>query len=100
MWQTLGHFFGLDDLSGAFYGFWSGVGSDISELLILGGVIQLYRRHACHVSSCRRIGKHHVDGTPYVVCAKHHPDVPDGDVTHAAILHAHRQNRQSTVTDA
>jgi hypothetical protein len=75
--HALSHFFGLDNASGAHYLFWSGIGSDISEIAILGAVIGIYRRHNCHIKGCARIGKHAVDGTPYVVCAKHHPDVPD-----------------------
>lgn len=75
--HALMHFFGLDDLSGPFYGFWSGVGSDISELAIVAAVIAGYRKHNCHVKGCWRLGKHAVRNTPYVVCAKHHPDVPD-----------------------
>lgn len=77
MLQALAHFFGLDNLSGPFYGFWSGVGSDVSELAIVAAVIGMYRRHNCHVKGCPRIGKHPVEGTPYIVCAKHHPDVPE-----------------------
>jgi hypothetical protein len=75
--HSLSHFFGLDNLSGAQYGFWSGIGSDIGEVAILGGIVGIYRKHNCHVKGCVRIAKHPVDGTPYVVCAKHHPDVPE-----------------------
>lgn len=90
--NALAHFFGLDNLSGPQYGFWSGVGSDISEVAILGGVIQLYRRHNCHVDGCHRIGKHRVDGTPFTVCPKHHPEVPE-KVTAKHIHLAHRLRR-------
>jgi hypothetical protein len=67
---------------GPFYGFWSGIGSDIGEVAILGGVISLYRKHSCHTSGCWRIGKHTVDGTPW--CSRHHQGardaVPKADV--------------------
>ncbi len=63
--------------NGSQYGFWSGFGSDIAEVAILGGVIQLYRKHNCHVRGCWRVAHHPVEGTPYVVCRKHHPTVPD-----------------------
>jgi hypothetical protein len=74
--QALSHFFGLDNLAGVQYGFWSGIGSDLGEVAIFGGVVGIYRKHNCHVKGCARIGKHPVEGTPYVVCAKHHPGVP------------------------
>lgn len=84
------HVFGLDDLSGPFYGFWSGVGSDFSELAIVGAVIAAYRHHNCHVKGCLWLGKHKVDGTPFVVCAKHHPAIPDGGVSHEDVVVAHQ----------
>ncbi len=73
----LSHFFGLDNLSGPFYGFWSGVGSDIAELTLAGALIEQIRRRNCHVSRCWRSGHFEVGGTPYKTCRKHHPEVPD-----------------------
>ena len=70
------HFFGLDNLSGPQYGFWSGVGSDISELAVVGAVLGAYRRHNCHRPGCWRIGRHVVDGTPW--CDHHHQDAREG----------------------
>lgn len=72
MW--LAHFFGLDNASGPAYLFWSGVGSDITELAVLGGLVSLYRKHNCHVKGCPRLGRHLIAGTTYVVCARHHPE--------------------------
>ena len=69
----LGHILGLDDLSGPWYGFWSGFGSDVSELALLGALVGLLRKHNCHVKGCWRVGRHAVDGTAWVVCARHHP---------------------------
>ena len=96
MLHALQHFFGLDDLSGPFYGFWSGVGSDITELAIVGGLIGIYRRHTCHARRCWRFGRHPVAGTPYIVCRRHHPDVPDGGATHEQILAHHRRARETS----
>ncbi len=76
------------------YNFWSGFGSDISELLILGGIIQLYRKHNCHVKGCWRVGKYPVEGTPYIVCKKHHPATPSGDITMAHIKFLHRKHKE------
>ena len=59
--------------SGPYYGFWSGFGSDIAEITLLGGLIAAYRHRNCHVKGCARLGKP-VAGTPYLACWKHHPD--------------------------
>jgi hypothetical protein len=72
----LSHFFGLDNLSGPFYGFWSGIGSDLGEVAIIGGLVSIYRKHSCHVDRCWRIAKRSVAGTTLVVCHKHHPEDP------------------------
>jgi hypothetical protein len=54
------------------YNFWSGIGSDFSEITLLAGVYMIWRKHNCHEVKCLRIGKHTVDGTPY--CNKHHKE--------------------------
>lgn len=87
--HALMHFFGLDDLSGSFYGFWSGIGSDLGELAIIGAAIGLYRKHTCHVDRCWRWARHPVNGTPYTVCRRHHPAIPDV-VSHEDIVVAHQ----------
>ncbi len=73
MGAWLAHILGLDDQAGPFYAFWSGFGSDVTEFLVFGSLIGLLRKHNCHVRWCFRIGRHPVDGTPYVVCSRHHP---------------------------
>ena len=90
IWQAIGHVFGLDNLSGPFYGWWSGAGSDISEIALPVALLTWYRTHTCHVDTCWHFGRHKVDGTPYTVCKKHHPGVPD-KVTHEHIIVAHRE---------
>lgn len=70
----LGHILGLDNLSGAWYGFWSGFAGDISQIAILGGLYSMWRKHNCHVKGCPRVGRHKVAGTEWVVCRRHHPD--------------------------
>jgi hypothetical protein len=78
-WQWLVHFMGVDQ--GMKYGqwnwynFWSGFVSDIGQVAIVGGLIQIYRRHNCHITKCWRIGKYRVIGTPYLVCIIHRPEV-------------------------
>lgn len=81
------HILGIDTQTGRWYTFWSGSGSDIGELAILGGLYGLVRKHNCHVHRCPRLGRHPVEGTRYVVCRRHHPhDAP----THGQVLQAHR----------
>lgn len=72
MLHWLSHWLGLDNLSGAIYGFWSGFGSDIGEFAIIGLLYQLVRRHNCHVKRCIRIGRH--KSGAHVVCARHAPN--------------------------
>ena len=83
--------------SGPYYGFWSGFGSDLGEVTLITtvglGVYTGVRRANCHTKGCWRIGHHPLEGTPYHLCAHHHPDVPEGGVTHAQILeHGRRAN--------
>jgi hypothetical protein len=70
--HLIAHWLGLDNLSGPVYGFWSGFGSDIGELAVLGALYGLVRKHNCHQRRCWRIGRHVVDGTPW--CDRHHED--------------------------
>lgn len=81
------HTFGMDDGSGAWYLFWSGI---VGDLALFGTLIVLLRRLNCHTSGCWRIGIHHVVGTPYVTCRHHHPCVPDGKITAEHIAQVHK----------
>jgi hypothetical protein len=82
----LEHFLGMD-MSGDPYGFWSGFGSDLSELAIFGALLAMVRKHNCHVHGCWRIGRFPVDGTTWTVCRRHHPDDPP------RAHHLHRDER-------
>lgn len=62
------------DLSGKWYIFWSGVGANLTLLTGLGIV---WRKIGCHTRHCWRLGHHPIAGTPYKVCRRHHPDVPN-----------------------
>jgi hypothetical protein len=72
----LQHFFGFDagQGNGTHYLFWSGAGSDLGEIAILGAILGAWHRVNCHVKGCWRIGRQHVEGTTYVTCRKHHPE--------------------------
>jgi hypothetical protein len=65
------HVLGVDDVSGRWYGFWSGVGGDLA---LLATPVTLLRKHNCHTKRCWRIGRHPVEGTTWTVCRRHHPD--------------------------
>jgi len=74
------HWMGIDNTGGIIYAFWSGFGSDLGEFAIFWGLFANYKKHVCHVDHprfCWRIGTHPVAGTPYRVCKRHHPDVPE-----------------------
>lgn len=68
----LGHLAGLDDASGAWYLFWSGIGG---KLDLLGVFVVVARRHNCHERRCWRVGRHTVtrDGVTYPYCLRHIP---------------------------
>lgn len=80
--------------SGPYYGFFSGFGSDIGEVTILGAAFGLYRAHNCHSKGCPWIGKHAVEGTPYKVCHRCHPTLSGDKATREEIHAAHREANQ------
>lgn len=75
---------GITNLSGRWYGFWSGIGGDLA---FVAAPLVLLRKHNCHVRWCWRIGRHPVEGTTWTVCRKHHPDT---HVTAADVLGARK----------
>jgi hypothetical protein len=80
-----------------YYNFWSGFGSDLGEATLITAVgIGVYtgvRKVNCHSRGCWRIGHHPLDGTPYILCKHHHPDVPNHGATHEEILALHRKHK-------
>jgi len=84
------------------YNFWSGFESDIVQIALLGGLIQLYRRHNCCVHKCWRIAKITVEGTGLVVCIAHRPDVKEKQRREKAErlyhLHVVRRQREARTT--
>lgn len=85
MWHAFLHFLGVDDVSGRAYAFWSGCGSDLGELAVVGALLGLLRKHNCAVAGCWRLGRY-VTAAGHHVCARHHPD---GAPTHAEVIAAH-----------
>jgi hypothetical protein len=78
-----------------YYNFWSGFGSDLGEATLISavsvGVYAGVRKVNCHTKGCWRIGHHPLEGTPYILCRHHHPDVPNNGATHEHILNQHRK---------
>jgi hypothetical protein len=71
------------------YNFWSGFGSDISELAVIGALLVLYRKHECHVNTCHRLHwKTWVDpdGHTHALCKKHHPHKQPTEAELAALV--------------
>lgn len=82
----LSHLLGLDNGSGRWYLWWSGMGANLGEFAIVGALSANVRRHNCHVEGCWRIGRHPVIGTAFICCRKH---TPNGAPTHAQVVMAH-----------
>ena len=78
-----------------YYNFWSGFGSDLGEATLISavcvGVYTGVRKVNCHTRGCWRIGHHTLEGTPYILCKHHHPDVPNQGATHEHILAQHHE---------
>ncbi len=78
-----------------YYNFWSGFGSDLGEATLISavcvGVYTGMRKVNCHTKGCWRIGHHALEGTPYILCKHHHPDVPNHGATHEHILAEHHK---------
>jgi hypothetical protein len=78
-----------------YYNFWSGFGSDLGEATLISavgvGVYTGVRKVNCHTKGCWRIGHHALEGTPYILCRHHHPDVPNHGATHEHILIQHQK---------
>jgi len=69
------HVLGIDNPAGHWYAFWSGAGSDLGEVAIIGGLAAICRRHNCEVHGCWRLGRH-ATAAGHIVCRRHHPAAP------------------------
>jgi hypothetical protein len=70
VWKVLAHLLGLDDASGPWYLWWSGVAGNLS---LIGAPYILWRHHNCEAHRCPRIGRHRT-AAGHRVCRKHHPE--------------------------
>ncbi len=69
MWMWIRHVLGLDDPSGSWYLWWSGVGADLG---MIGAGWGLWRKHNCEIHRCWRLARH--DAAGHRVCRRHHPE--------------------------
>lgn len=68
-WEWVEIHVGAQNEGKSYYGFWSGFGSDLGEIVLIGGIVQIARNLNCHSKGCWRIGKHTtVDG--HKLCRK------------------------------
>jgi hypothetical protein len=83
---------------GVYYAFWSGFGSDLAELGIIGalatGLYHVVRRYNCHEPGCWRIGRHPAAGGQFSLCYHHHPDYQGRRPTHELIERMHREHAE------
>jgi hypothetical protein len=65
--------------AGPYYGFWSGFGSDLSELTLIAAIItpatMAVRKMNCGAKGCWRPSRHEydMDGVKHSFCRRHHP---------------------------
>lgn len=78
-WHWVAVHFGT--INGSYNLFWSGFGSDIGEIAILGALVQATRHANCHQKGCWRVGLHRVGDSPYRVCHHHHPAMTDRNIS-------------------
>ena len=105
--RLMGHWLqvhtGVVNEPGPYYGFWSGFGSDLAELSILGaiatGIYQLVKKYNCHEPGCWRVGNHPTADGRFHFCYRHHPDFQGRKPTHELIerLHYEHLERQAAI---
>ncbi len=95
----LGHTFGIDNGSGPWYLFWSGMGANFGEATILVAIIGAYRRVNCHTPWCPRLARHDwvdADGVAHKLCHKHHPLTDSTTRPTVARIAEHEARKAST----
>jgi hypothetical protein len=83
---------GQDEEAGGHYGFWSGFGGALPDVLIASGLLAWYWRGTCHNAGCWLPGKHEAAGGLFKMCRWHHPDIAGRKVDHHLIHRLHREH--------
>jgi hypothetical protein len=81
---------GTSNSSSRAYDFWSGAGSDLGELTLVGALIAMVRSRNCEVHKCWRLGRH-TTAAGHRSCRRHHPD---GHLSEAQLHRAHHEARR------
>lgn len=89
---------GIVNEAGPYYAFWSGFGSDLAEISILGAigtaVYQLVKKFNCHQPGCWRIGNHPAAAGQFMLCYRHHPDYRGQRPGAELIERMHREHKE------
>lgn len=101
-WLPLQHWLaihtGTDNEPGDYYGFFSGFGSDLAEVTLIGGLFAIYRKHNCHARWCWRFGRHDFTdertGLTFRLCRHCHPLHSGERLTRKHIARIHARNRE------
>lgn len=72
MWHWILTVTGSNNVSGRWYGFWSGFAGVIPEFAVIGLV---WRHLNCHETGCWRISFHRDPETGHATCRKHHHQI-------------------------
>ena len=91
--SSMVHTYLLHPLTGSGYQWWSGAGSDLGEITILGALLVGLRKVNCQSPRCWRIGHHRTADGLHHLCAVHHPDLPGRRLSLAEIHLRHRTAR-------
>lgn len=71
LWHLFLHLTGADNVSGPWYGFWSGFGSIVVQPAMITASVLYLRHQNCHVKGCLRLG--HTDPAVHApACKRHH----------------------------
>ena len=76
------------------YNFWSGFGSDIGEVVLIGAILGAFKKVNCHTPGCWRFGSHDwpdANGVTHKLCRKHHPQVEQRPTP--AVIAEHEQRK-------
>jgi hypothetical protein len=66
---------GQDNEAGGHYGFWSGFGGALPDILLITGALAFYWHLSCRASGCWLPGAHTMADGSIRVCRWHHPDI-------------------------
>ena len=83
---------GADNEPGKAYGFWSGFGGSVPDVLIITGLGAWYWQHTCHQRRCWRVGRHPAAGGTFKLCRRHHPDLMGQRPTLELMHRLHREH--------